>query len=494
MTHQPLTYMLQSRENRGRKDHFVRDVMLCGLVTWLAIVLLSMGRVDDLAFVTGTGLFVLSLISMFLVVALPMRQLQKDAALHASLFGGRCYDEVLGTRVRSTEIVDQIALHSVTRCLQASARWVALIAILWCLLSPGWALQVLLGAVAWFPLVAAFVLPTSYLAQQLTIYNSQLKNGAAGSLIDSLLSLATVGPMCLLLLVAFIASMFHNFPLTFASCLAYLTLGILVSRRMAIAGIERLPKVRERVQALSRRWLGVRRNPFVFAWSQNPIVVRERARDAGRIPGHFLGALIFQAPLFFAGLLFAWYFDAHEVAFISDSGPFYSVLFLFGLVQFVFASRRASGAIVSEVVSQTMEPMQNTRLHAREFLFGWLQVAAVPRMFENVLIFIPLYYAFGAKSISVGMAALCGLIFVALPMVGAALGLLASYAINREKAARAHSELMMATLFGWFAVASVAGATMSEPTGWLWCAVFFTYAAGIFCLCMAQILRKIEIR
>lgn len=503
MTHQALTYLLQSRENRGKQDHFTRDVILCGLVLWLVIILVALRHVADASFVRGSAQVVLSMVSTFLIISLPVRQLQRDSAIHASLYGGRCYDEVLGTMISPREIVDQIAFHSVTRCLRSSAPWVALIAGLWCLSAPQWFLQVLLFALAWFPVAAAFILPTSYLAQQLAIYNSQLKSGAASSLFDSVFALVTAGPMGLLILSGLVALVLQYFTLVLAFALAYLVFGVLVSRALATTGIERLPKLNESVQALSRKWLGVRRNPCVVSWSQNPIVVRERARDAGRIPGHFLGALIFQAPLFFTGLLFAWCFDGQEGAFRDDPGSFSTILILCGLVQFVLASRRASGAIVGEVVSQTIEPMQNTRLHAREFLFGWLQVAALPRMVENVLIFLPVYYAFGAASVPIGLAILSGLLFVTTPVVGAALGLLASYAINREKAAKAHSDLMMTTLFGWFVVSTVGQFAISDVplqdlggawVGSYWCAVLLLYYAAVFSCSMARTLQKIEIR
>lgn len=501
MTHQALSYMLQSREARAPRDPFVVNLLLYGLAFWLFLQVFGLRHWPDFSYVKGTGQFVLSLISLFLVISLPMRQLQKDAAVHASLYGGRCYDEVLGSLLRPREIVDQIAFHSVTRCLRSNARWVALIAGLWLLLMPGWFLHLVLAAVAWFPVTAIFVLATSYLAQQLTIYRAQLNKGLAGSFLDSLLALVTSAPMVLSLLFAFFAVLCQYLTLAFAFSLAYVILGVVVSRALAIGGIERLPGASQTVQRLNRRWLGSRRNPWVFTWSQNPIVVRERARDAGRIPGHLLGALIFQAPLASTGLFLTGLFHYNDALALSDVGTFYGCLGLVGCLQLLLASHRASGAIVGEVVSQTMEPMQNTRLHAREFLFGWLQVAAVPRVAENLVILIALYFLFGTSA-SPLTAIPYALAFLLTPIVGAALGLWASYAPSREKAAKAHSNLLTGTLFGWYVVYCFASLFLSARTnvleseyaGVVWCGILLLYGIFVVGFARTQILHKIEIR
>jgi hypothetical protein len=467
----------------------VRNALLVGAGIWLVLVLLSfLAHQFSLEATYALGMGLLVCVTGLLIVTVPLRHVHKDASIHASFYGGRCYPEILGTLLKPVDIVDQVAWHSARSYLRASAPSTLLITVLWLLMRPSLAPQVLGFVAAWIPVSTLLVWASSYLAQQFSIYQSQLKDGLVASLSESLVGTLTAAPVLLLFLVGLVALMVGNLWLTLGCFLIYVLYTTMVCRKVAALGIERLPFLRHKMSQVGRRWLG-RRNRYVPAWSDNPIVVRERHRDAGRIPGQLPGALLFQFPLagcmallLAAGLSEPQYANPEE-----QSNLGYGLLVTCGAIQWLRAGQRSSTALVAEIESQTMEPMQNTRLHARELVWGWLQVASVPCLLESTLILLLLQGAFNGP-----ISLPASLTFLFLPVLGASQGLVASFARNRQAAARRFSESLAVSVFGWAMVAWIA--TMF-CNGWLvpWATLMLLYCVVITLCAVYGMLRQIEI-
>ncbi|MBT9588770.1 hypothetical protein IV102_35880 [bacterium] len=483
----PIDYLLRTRAVRSRPDTFVRNTVMIGLVVWLALSGLSVLAYQEAYVVRGFASCLLFLVTVVLMLTLPIRQVQKDAAVHTSFYGGRCYQEILGSLIRPREILDQVAWHSARTYVRTSTPWALLIVSLWMLVQPSLTVEFLRGLLLWIPGSTLFVWATSYPAQQFAIYNSRARDGLVASLGESLVRLVTAVPVGLCLLVALIAMMTGRYWVMAGCVLGYLGWTMLVCRLLAATGIERLPDLRHKVGEFSRRWLG-RRNRYVLAWSDNPIVVRERKRDAGRVPGQLLGALLWQFPLAGAVLLLAGS-TFPEIRPAEYANAIDGILVLCGGVQMCRASRRCSGAIVAEVESQTLESMQNTRLHARELLSGWLQVGTYPRLLESLVILVCLMFLSGGS-----IAPLSALAFLLAPGLGAALGLAASCAANRQTAARVHSESMMSTAFGYFLLVFVYAVVWSASWTIPWSLLLVLHMVAVFFFAMVGLLRKIEIR
>jgi len=483
----PLDYLLATRQARAGKDQFAGRVTLGLAVGWMVLVALGAygaGRLDA-EVMLAMGWFCLFIATFTLGLGLPFREIQRGAALHASLHSGRCYQEILGTLIRPGEILDQIAYHCTRTFLLASAPWALGYALMWAVLSREPA-HVLILCGSWLVGSSLFVWSTSYLAQQFTIVNSQFKGGFITSVGETAVGLAVSTPSCVCFLVSLVALMMNNIPVFWVGFLAYVGVTAALSRWVAAAAIEKLPHLCEKVSQLGRSWFRGR-NRWVFNWSSNPIVVRERQRDSGRIPGGLLGALILQGPLAcltlvgFSMLLPAVAQSRHGDDYVLT----YSLMGLVGMIQLSRACRRSCGAIVGEVEKQTLESMQNTQLQAREYIRGWLEVAAVPLTLENLAILLCLCLLSPPSLVATAN-------FLFLPWLGAAVGLASSCELRREAAVKRYSETTAGSLVG-FGV--ICGAISWYWPHWQapWGGLFLTYCLVVFALSIRNLLSRIQI-
>ena len=195
----PIDYLLRTRTGRSGPDTFVRNTVLIGLIVWLALSGLSFFAYHkvEVDVVRGFATGLLFLVTAVVMLTLPLRQVQKDAAVHTSFYGGRCYQEILGSLIRPREILDQIAWHSARTYVRTSTPWAALIAGLWILAQPSLAVYFLQGLLLWIPGSTLFVWATSYPAQQFAIYNSQARDGLVASLGETLVRMVTAVPVLL---------------------------------------------------------------------------------------------------------------------------------------------------------------------------------------------------------------------------------------------------------------------------------------------------------
>lgn len=497
-----LAYLLQTRDARRGRDRFPEKMFGIAAIAWLVMFLILValpprhGGVGEAARIIACT--ILSPVTGMVLIGLPLRQISKDASIHASFFGGNCYQEILGTLLRPRDILDQIARHSIRQGLKQAAPWAALSALLWTVLFPAIFLKVLLAVVLWAPVTALFIFGCTYQAQELAIWNSQLKDGALNSLGATFLGAVTVAPFVIAGIIAAFSLGNDDFA-TATGALVVVALTIPLCRYVCVLGIERLPHVRLKLQQLGRKIVGHRRNPWVPTWSQNPIVVRERTRDASRMPGGLLGALAFQLPLFFGSLLLV-------LPALGDpqvSQDLYWFLIAVGsIIQSTRAGRRCTGAIVGEIENKTLESMLNTRLHAREYVRGWLEVATVPLLIENLLILVPIL-AVSSKA-NPYFLLVSTAIFLISPLVGASVGLYSSVAKNREQASRRFSEVAGTSVLVWLIVSFVnavvinmneysARAAFQAAEHYLWPVVFLLYIAAVGTICWKLMLRRIEI-
>ena len=438
MSQPAIGYLLERRASRQSPDRLVPLILTLSVLGWLLIVAL-MGRpsLNDVRIVATAILFCATPVAL---IGLALRQIQGDAGLHASLQGGNCYPEVLGTLLRPAEIIDQIAAHSAKTYLKLALRWTPVFTAGWLILQPASAGLILTWALAWIPLSTLFVWTTSFLAQQFIIFQSQMQAAPGGSLGENLIGIATGLPLGLMGILALVG-WFGALPkLALGGTVAYGLLCLMLNRRLAAVGINRLPHLRLRLQQLGRRWTDFR-NRFLVAWTDNPIVVRELRRDARWLPLQMLGAWLYMFPMSSLIFLIASRFpamSAYEARLVN-----HWLILACALLSYGAASARCGMAIAAEVEAQSMEPLQNTRLRSEEFLWGWIQVGAVPRLVDGLLLCLVCQACLGQLPID------SALVLLVAPLAGAVLGLSSSYASSRQAAQRQRGEALALHIAGW---------------------------------------------
>lgn len=387
----------------------------------------------------------------FLVGALvggPLRQLVKDASVHTTLFHGRCYGDVLTSQLKSSEIVDGVARHSLFTIARQQLPAVALGGALLALGYPAYSLTVVKVVCIWTPLMLLLTWSSSYLAQQLSISNGLLKSSALGSLVDSLMGLATGLPAGIAMVGCWISWMVTGqmvVPGLFLLLYIAVTAGL--SRRLAILGLDRLPLAWQKAEQAGKKLVPRRRNPFVRNFVDNPVVARETARDAARLPFGLLGWLLGRHwPVCLLGwLLFYFGLPNHHG---EGEGFFWlGVLTVAGL-EWYLASRRTLNAVVDEVEKGTLDSLLTTCLKVEEYVDGWWMVGALPRMLQS-LVLLAMLWPLGLKGeVNFVMMALAALLLLGLPAMGSMLGLYASLAANRKECLQRFSNTSMVLGFG----------------------------------------------
>ncbi|MBI3925556.1 MAG: hypothetical protein HY319_08455 [Armatimonadetes bacterium] len=316
---------------------------VCGLAAALYAEM-----VDPDPLLTGLRVAAITLLLLF-----PCLQAYADAAQLASLRSGQILEEVLTTRTRTVELVDGVVLHSLREAL-APALAVSAVLIPVELLrgDPGWCLF----AVLWPGLFFLMTATSGYLLSSCAA--GLPSTGAVEDERWNLLTLALawiwlVGWMPLYLLGVALWLRFIR------SCRSSAALA-LASEPQSQAAAE------PRGTASS--------NPWIRPWNDNPIVIRECAREARRTSG---GLLKFLGVRFGLGVLVAGFG-------LLLPGPPEPVLVILCLA--MLQSLRAACLMVSSVVGErekrTLEPLALSQLSAEEFVDGWCQLAWRPLLVE----------------------------------------------------------------------------------------------------------------
>jgi len=485
MSHSPLTYLLERRAAREAPDRMVPMLLTIVALAWLALVALMGLAGANLTpeLLRGVAACMLFCATPVALLGTALRQVVKDSSLHDNFQAGRCYPEILGTRLRAGEMVDQVALHSARQSLRLTLKWTPVFAGLWLMLYPELAGRILMAAAAWVPLSLVLTWSTSYLGQQMVIIQGQMRSTPAGSLGEATLASLTTFLVVVLMAISVGGAVAGSPRVALLGLAAYVMLGRSLCRWLAVVGIEKLPRVRLRLQLLGRRWTDFR-NRYLLCWSQNPIVVRELRRDARRLPFQAVGAWFYFFPLGTLMVLLGAQLYGQTTG--HDARLFSSWLILASsLISFATAGGRCSTAIAGEIESQSMEPLQNTRLRTEEFLSGWLQVGAVPRIVDGLMVVV-------ACQLTVGHVAWdCLPLVLVAPLAGAASGLACSYASNRQTAARQRGEWVAVLVFGWLMLNGVlAMLNLTWMQGYL---LFSGYLLATAAISLSTLWGKIDI-
>lgn len=432
----PLAALLQTR--RARQD-------LPAPETWVAVVAALYGV--PALIMAGAGLdnvrWFLATAGAFLLVALPWYHFRADVSLLTSLRRGRCLEEVLTTGLDAAGMVDALARHSVGSILRPGLPvWAVLV-----LGSLGQGFVAQAVAVLWLPMTVLAFFVGSYVVQMLSVWS---RHGEGASVPQAVLGLGALG---LVGLTVTVASGFAEPSGSVATLAAGALLLAWGCRFLAIWGLENLQTVdrwNDRGAATARR------NRWVRPWSENPIVVRETARQAAAVPGGFVGLVALRSlgallPLGWALLVL----EAPAAYWVGLAG-------LAGL-SFLRAAGRTLPAVVGEREQRTLDSVLQVPLG--EFLSGWMQVGARPLVLEMVPAAL---VALAFPGVEMGLLAAALLLLA--PVSGAAAGLAVSAVSPTRREASSHllAWLLWALVAGLALSSAVsAGALLLAGSGWL---------------------------
>lgn len=321
------------------------------------------------------GLVAAALSSLLVV---PFVRAQGDSTILAQFLHGGSYDEIRTTRLTAWEMLDAITCHSML-CVLRLSPWLALIGIglTWLNSPPGWVRYGALGlAVAWLPAMVLASWAQAYLSQMMAVLSHSSWPGsvALGAVLACVLPGVLTAPWVLVL--------FLNEKTASAVLL-------LVAGCFWMAGLARLLAGLALERGVPEAWSQRQAQPssqplWPRPWSENPIVVRECAREAGRSPEGVASVLAGTLGL---GVALVYLIPAVSYGFFQGrllASPLYWYIvlgFLF-LLQPTRAASRITGAIAEERDKRTLEALAVTPLGREEFITGWIQIGCFPRLLE----------------------------------------------------------------------------------------------------------------
>ena len=339
--------------------------------SWMAPCLYGAAAVPVLVLCALWGRFDVywPIVGATLAFALPLARALADSGLMHSLLVGGGLDEVRQTRLSSAEIVDGLAAASLRRQLCTAPVPLAVAYVgLACQYGAGRALG-LLGL--WLLATLLATAMASY-ATQSSLARSHCSPGVPTSWSGLEVLLATW-------------LVFWGLTLTDGSCWLRLIDGLMAVvlflrqlRRSAIHDFTHIdlstPAQTIASQGLQRRWQ-------IRPWSDNPIVVRECAREAGSYR-FGVWSYLWQRGAFF-GMGACFFFLTVWAGNVEEALGCWSLLLLLALVvQVGRAGLRVSRAISDERDRGSFEAVMISRLRPEEFVDGWAQVGYRPRATE----------------------------------------------------------------------------------------------------------------
>jgi len=372
----PLVLLLQRRQDR--------DVLGLTLMVSLGICVAA-GLFLGWLVKPWMGLVAAALSSLLVV---PFVRAQGDAAILSSFLHGGSYDEIRTTRLTAWEILDAITCHTMLRVLRLSP-WLALVGIglTWLNTNPGWDRYGALGlAAAWLPAMVLAAWAQAYFSQMMAVLSHSGWPGSAGlgAVLACILPGAVSAPWILLLfmrertlgaVLALLAACF------WMAGLARLFAGLALERGAPAVWARRTPTGPQPAP-------GSRRPLWPRPWSENPIVVRECAREAGRSP---LGVLSVLAAMLGLGIALVYLlplvsYGLFKGRLLASPLYWYAVLGFLFLLQPTRAASRITGAIAEERDKRTLECLAVTPLGREDFIAGWVQIGCYPRWLELAVV------------------------------------------------------------------------------------------------------------
>lgn len=456
----PIAALLQTRSERaGLKPPSFWLKLVLGLYGGPALLLTLLGEGDSAAnylFWVGVGL----------LVALPWYHFRTDLAILVSLRRGRCLEEILGTALDARSLCDALASFSLRSLYRVGLPVALLLAASVPLYQAEFEPLAATAAAAWLPLLGIVFAVGSYATQAITLFARGGERPGAASVGIALLLFAPV----VALGVAGGSSSAPYLALSLGLLGGALWVG-LVGRAVAIWGLQH-PAVLERWS----RPTAPRRNRWVRAWSDNPIVAREMARLSAAIPLGLLG--LFLARLIPAAIPAQATWGLCELAPEWWSLAFWLGAALLGWIAYMRAAARTSASLASEQEGSTLEAMVQSGLTRRDFVSGWLQVACAPIYLElavsaaliaAIALTIPEALSGWSEGVAgtldLGAAALVIVALAAMPLAGAWAGLAVSaVSPNRREAGARAVATVVRSVAVWVVVWGMATAALTAAT------------------------------
>ncbi len=346
------------------------------------------------------------------------------ASLHQSLLLKERYEDLLGSSLTPRVLVDQIAYFSLRKCLLEIMMPMARLgcALALChILGKEQSVDAFLSSLGYGAYMlgasAAFLLPLTYLCQHWSVLMHFQRNLTSCCQVVGLFGLCVFG--------FGLSESSHPWLTLFVGWVV----AVVAFRYLAIWVSREVPWLKQ-LGGSQRRLMRFRNNRWIFSWSENPVICRERARQSRQVPFGPLGAMAFDLPM--AGLF------GLAILAVGLSSSSYDHLWIFGvplaLIQTMRGARNASLATVSEVVHRTLEATSLTSLTAAVFQRGWLELVAVPLLVENGLVALCLGgfgWASWNEENAIGFSTVLLLLLLG-PLVGAILGFYVSCTASLE--------------------------------------------------------------
>lgn len=508
LSENPMGALLEIRERRAAAGAYPlwKSILAGALLLMLAFPVLGVaGQVcfrawdleDIVATTRDTGfvgyLLALALVTFTAGVVLPWKRVAQDAGVLSSLRAGRGLVELLGTRTKPAEILDGIARRSALGTVREVAPFLLPLALGWLCLQVPPSVVLTVSALA-LPWLALMVWASSYLAMAWELWVGSSEH----SLVSQVLGIGLFILLCPLgacLFIGLLGALGVGEANLALGCgwltgwlLTYAALNFVVSRSLALLGLERVPQLREKVEQAGRQLLHRNRNRWMQPYSDNPIVVRETFRDAMRTPGGALGWLVLRVPAL-------WLVPATGAFLASQGAPPLGVLLFLGFVlliaQVAMASSRTMLALVGEVEHSTLEVLQQSRLSAKDFCDGWVTVGARARVLE-LLLLAPAAFALavtgGVNPLLVALWLPLGLTAI---LFASWAGLWSSFARTRRHAQERLSGLLALAVVLSMVVAGYCATTLWWPFILLACAGCLALGSyGCRAVCLGELARR----
>jgi len=351
----------------------------------------------------GQGfLLVAALVTM---LALPAYALQRDLSTLVALRRGRALEEILLSGLEPSEIVDAVATASLGSLLRSGGP----VALVLAVFIPVFEWPLLL--VAWLPLACLAQWAGAYLLQFLILRRGRLSLHAFGPTLVACWLAWLQPPLCLLILPAALWALYS-------------------ARSLAIASLaSQDPPVRRSFQS----------RPRLLWRTENPILARELARR----PVGWRQLIVTICLALLWPFLFLSYWSQALAAIV--------------LLNFLRSSFRTLSAIVAEREALTWESVLQTGLGPGRLAFGWICLAGVPLILEQLpLCFTVLLRWPGASHVAFGYCLMLNVSIAA----GASTGLYVSALSNTrsDASSRLFAGILMATVI--WAVAWGTGASL----------------------------------
>lgn len=450
----PLTLLLSRRQDRD-------DVLGLTLMVSLGICVAA-GLFLGWLVKPWMGLVAAALSSLLVV---PFVRAQGDAAILSSFLHGGSYDEIRTTRLSAWEMLDAITCHTMLGVLRLSP-WLALVGLglTYLCSTPGWERSGALGlAAAWLPALVLAAWAQACLSQMMAVlsHSSWPGSAALGAVLACVLPGAVAAPWILLLflrqhttsaVLALLAGCF------WMAGLSRLLAGLALEKGAPAGWSRRPPPESAPGKPAARPPLWPR------PWSENPIVVRECAREAGRSPLGVLSvlaatlglgvALVYLVPLISYGLF--------KGRLLASPLYWYAVLGFLFLLQPTRAASRITGAIAEERDKRTLECLAVTPLGREEFISGWIQIGCFPRLLELAVV-TPVLWWLGIEA---GVPPFTLVLGVALTAVNIWAGAMIGLALGLWATSRRHAIGDMA-VFVYVLFGATVTLALSNGTVWL---------------------------